>query len=121
MQFVRALYEKQLGPLLDDLHGVGDAAAPDRVPDAVDLGLDGACDHCLPLPWVWGKDDPGRAGQSGFGGADDTVPVLVVEADGAIERSHAHRPAPAEDVAKDLFLVVDLGLDRKSTRLNSSH
>src|SRR5690606_4865366 len=50
VQLVQTLDEKQVGHLLDDLHGVGDAAAPERTPDVVDLGLDGASDHGAPLP-----------------------------------------------------------------------
>src|SRR3546814_17390876 len=101
LQLVQPLDEQQVGHLLDDLHWVGDAAAPERVPDLVDLGLDGACDHCLPLPCVWGKDGPGRAGQSGFQGAADTVPALVVEAfQGAIERSQIGRASGRERVCQ---------------------
>ena len=50
LKFVQALDEQQVGHLLDDLSAIGYPAAPERVPDVVDLGLDAACDHAAPLP-----------------------------------------------------------------------
>jgi len=37
VEVVEALDEQQVGNLLDDLERVGDAAGPERIPDAVDL------------------------------------------------------------------------------------
>ena len=45
LDVVQPLDEEQVGELLDHLHGVGDAAAPEGVPDAVDLVFDAAGDH----------------------------------------------------------------------------
>ena len=56
VQVVQTPQKEQVGDLLQNLHGVGDAARPKRVPDAVDLALDGSGDHASPsaLPrWSW--------------------------------------------------------------------
>jgi hypothetical protein len=45
VQVVQTAQEEQVGDLLDDLERVGDAAGPERVPDAVDLVLDFTSDH----------------------------------------------------------------------------
>ncbi|VMP20668.1 Uncharacterised protein [Streptococcus pneumoniae] len=45
VQLVQPPQEQEVGHLLDDLQGVGDAARPERVPDAVHLGLQLAGDH----------------------------------------------------------------------------
>jgi hypothetical protein len=40
VQIVQALEKKQVGDLLDDFEGVGDAAGPESIPDAVNLIMD---------------------------------------------------------------------------------
>src|SRR5688572_16703618 len=45
VQVVEAAEKEQIRNLLDDFKGVGDAAGPERVPDAVDLTADIACQH----------------------------------------------------------------------------
>ena len=45
VQLVQPLDEQQVGELLDDRKGVGDAAGPHGVPDAVDFGFDFTGDH----------------------------------------------------------------------------
>ena len=47
VEFVQPLDEEQVGELLDDGEGVGDAAGPEGVPDAVDFGFDFASDHWM--------------------------------------------------------------------------
>ena len=49
LQLIQPFDEQQVGHLLYDLHGVGDAAAPECVPDLVNLGFNGACDQCVCL------------------------------------------------------------------------
>ena len=44
-EFVEALEKEQVGDLLNDFHGIGDAAGPEGVPDAVDLIADFTCKH----------------------------------------------------------------------------
>ena len=51
LQLIEALDEEQVGHLLDDLHGVGDAAAPEGVPDLVDLTLEGTGDQAVTKAW----------------------------------------------------------------------
>jgi hypothetical protein len=46
VEVVQALDEEQVGELLDDGEGVGDAACPEGVPDAVHFGFDFASNHC---------------------------------------------------------------------------
>ena len=45
VQLIQPLDEQQVGELLDDRKGVGDAAGPHGVPDAVDFGFDFTGDH----------------------------------------------------------------------------
>ena len=47
VEFVQALNEKQIGELLDDGEGIGDAAGPESVPDAVHFGFDFASNHWM--------------------------------------------------------------------------
>ena len=47
MDFIQALDEEQVGELLDDGEGIGNAAGPQGVPDAVDFGFDFASDHWI--------------------------------------------------------------------------
>jgi hypothetical protein len=42
---VEALVENQVGDLLDDLEGIGEAARPEIVPDAIDLAAQFTCKH----------------------------------------------------------------------------
>jgi len=50
MQFVQALGEQQIGDLLDHRQRMGNAARPERVPDLIDLILDGAGYHKIKQP-----------------------------------------------------------------------
>jgi len=47
VQIVQSADEEQVGDLLDDFDGIGDAAGPEGIPDLIDLILDGAGDHGL--------------------------------------------------------------------------
>ncbi len=49
LHLVEALEEEQIGDLLDDVHGVGDAARPERVPDTIYLIANITCEHAVPL------------------------------------------------------------------------
>jgi hypothetical protein len=48
VQFVQPFDEEQVGQLFDDREGVGDAAGPHGVPDAVDFRFDFTGDHEVP-------------------------------------------------------------------------
>lgn len=57
---VQAAEEKQVGDLLHDFEGVGDAAGPEGVPDAIDLAADFTGEHVIILfVWLW----PGRGAE----------------------------------------------------------
>ena len=56
LDLIQPLDEQQVGHLLDDFHGVGDAAGPEGVPDGVDLRFDGAGDHEWQLVEGSGRD-----------------------------------------------------------------
>lgn len=43
--FIEPLQEQQIRDLFDDFQGVGNTAAPERIPDLVYLGLNFTCDH----------------------------------------------------------------------------
>jgi hypothetical protein len=45
VQFVEALEEQQVGDLLDDFEGIGDAARPESVPEGVNFTADFAGEH----------------------------------------------------------------------------
>jgi hypothetical protein len=45
VQVVQAAQEEQIGNLLDDFDGVGDAAGPEGVPDLVDFAFEVAGEH----------------------------------------------------------------------------
>ena len=65
VELVQALDKEQVGELLDDGEGVGDAAGPERVPDAVDFGFDFASDHWMGMGlagWFWGVEAGFRGG-----------------------------------------------------------
>jgi len=55
VQVVQAAEEEEVGDLLHHLQGVGDAAGPEGVPDAVDLGFDCAGDHGVVLAGIRGR------------------------------------------------------------------
>ena len=46
MRLVQPAHEQQVGDLLDHLQGIGDAARPEGVPDAIDLVAQFTCEHC---------------------------------------------------------------------------
>lgn len=45
LQVVQPTEKEEIGDLLDDLQGVGNAAGPEAVPDRIDLALDFTGDH----------------------------------------------------------------------------
>jgi len=45
LEVIEALEEEEVGDLLDDLEGIGDAAGPEGVPDGVDFAADGGGEH----------------------------------------------------------------------------
>jgi hypothetical protein len=45
VQVVQEFEKKQIGNLLDDFEGVGDAAGPESIPDAVNLITDFTGEH----------------------------------------------------------------------------
>ncbi len=45
VQVVEALEEEQVGDLLDDLEGVGNAAGPEGIPEGIDFTADFAGEH----------------------------------------------------------------------------
>ena len=46
VEVVQALEEQQVGDLLDDFEGIGDAAGPEGIPEGVNFGADFAGKHC---------------------------------------------------------------------------
>jgi hypothetical protein len=48
VRVIEPAHEQQVGDLLDHLERIGDAARPERVPHAVDLGAKFTCQHAVP-------------------------------------------------------------------------